>query len=325
MPARLACCLAGRREAATISPVFDVVGIGANSVDYVYRLPAAPDFRGPRSKLRLTSHTVSCGGQVATAMATCAAFGLRAAYAGAVGTDENGRRVEAALAARGVDLSLLTRRPGGNQFAAILIDDDSGERVVLWDRPASLLLADDDIPAAALRSARALLVDDVDPRASLEAARIAMAAGVPVVTDLDHVTPFTLDLVQTASHPILSEHLPLALTGENDLERAMRRLQGAASQLLTVTLGSLGAVALYNDRILRVPGFAVDAVDTTGSGDVFRGAFIAGLLRHMKVPELLTYANAAAAASCTRPGALGGVPDPEEADRLIAARQNRGL
>ncbi len=304
--------------------MFDVVGIGANSVDYVYRLPAAPDFRGPRSKLRLTSHTVSCGGQVATAMATCAAFGLRAAYAGAVGSDENGRRVEAALAARGVDLSLLVRRPGGNQFAAILIDDDSGERVVLWDRPASLLLADSDLPVAALQSARAVLVDDVDPRASLEAARIATAAGVPVVTDLDHLTPFTDELIRTASHPVLSEHLPSALTGERDLERAMRRLRGASTQLLTVTVGALGAVALHHDRFLRVDGFKVDAVDTTGSGDVFRGAFIAGLLKRLKPVDLLTLANAAAAASCTRPGALGGVPDRDEAAQLMTSRQHRG-
>ena len=45
----------------------DVVGIGANSVDYVYRLPAAPDFHSIHSKLRLAGHSVSCGGQVATA------------------------------------------------------------------------------------------------------------------------------------------------------------------------------------------------------------------------------------------------------------------
>ena len=93
---------------------------------------------------------------------------------------------------------------------------------MLWDRPDSLLLTDSDLPADALRHARVVLVDDVDPRASLEAARIAAAAGVIVTTDLDHVTPFTEALIRTASHPILSEHLPQALTGEADLERALR-------------------------------------------------------------------------------------------------------
>lgn len=297
--------------------MFDVVGIGASSVDYVYRLPAAPDFHGLHSKLRLTGHSVSCGGQVATAMATCAALGLQAAYAGAIGTDDNGRRVEAALAARGVDLSRLVRKPGGSQFAAILIDDTSGERVVLWDRPDSLLLADEDLPADALRSTRAVLVDDVDPRASLAAARIAREAGVPVVTDLDHVTSCTEDLIRTASHPILSEHLPAALTGEADLERALRKLRAWNTGLLTVTVGARGAVALDGDRFVCVEGFAVRAVDTTGSGDVFRGAFIAGLLQGLAPAEVLRLANAAAAVSCTKAGALDGVPTLPEVQKLL--------
>jgi sugar/nucleoside kinase (ribokinase family) len=260
---------------------------------------------------------VSCGGQVATALATCVAFGLRAAYAGAVGTDGNGRRVGAAMAARGIDLSLMVRREGGNQFAAILIDDSSGERVVLWDRPDSLLLHDADIPVNALRAARAVLVDDVDPRAGLEAARIARAARVPVVTDLDHLTPFTEALVRTASHPILSEHLPHALTGEADLERALRAMRTWNPGLLTVTVGARGAVALDGERFVEVPGFALDAVDTTGSGDVFRGAFITGLLEGLPTDRLLRFANAAGAASCTRRGALDSVPTREQVDALL--------
>ena len=297
--------------------MFDVVGIGASSVDYVYRLPAAPDFRGLHSKIRLSGHAVSCGGQVATAIATCAAFGLRAAYAGAVGTDDNGRRVESALADRGVDLSLVVRRAGGNQFAAILIEHESGERVVLWDRPDSLLLADADLPVRALQSARAVLVDDVDPRASLEAARLARAAGVPVVTDLDHLTRFTEALVRTASHPVLSEHLPRALTGEGDIERALRALRSWNPGLLTVTVGRRGAVALDGDDFVQADGFSVHAVDTTGSGDVFRGAFIVGLLEGMGPAGLLRFANAAAAVSCTKAGALDGVPTRAEAERLL--------
>ena len=298
--------------------MFDVVGIGASSVDYVYRLPAQPQFHGPRSKMRLGGHAVSCGGQVATAMAASAAFGLTSAYAGAVGDDENSRRIVAALSARGVDVSLVVRRQGGSQFAVVLIDNESGERAVLWDRPDTLLLADDDLPVAALRSARAVLVDDVDPRASLEAARVARAAGVPVVTDLDHLTPLTEALVRTASHPVLSEHLPEALTGEADIERALRKLRAWNQGLLTVTVGDRGAVALHDDRFVQVEGFRVVAVDTTGSGDVFRGAFIAGLLRGQSPVEMLRFANAAAALSCTKAGALDGVPALADVLQLLS-------
>jgi sugar/nucleoside kinase (ribokinase family) len=297
--------------------VFDVVGIGASSVDHVYRLPSPPQFHGPASKMRLVGHAVSCGGQVATAVATCAAFGFKTAYAGAVGDDENGRRIIQALEARGVDVSLTVRRRGGTQFAAILIDNASGERVVLWDRPDSLLLAVADLPAEALRTTRAVLVDDVDPRASLEATRIARAAGVPVVTDLDHLTPLTEAIIRTASHPILSEHLPQALTGEAELEVALRRMRSWNPGLLTVTVGERGAVALDGDRFVQVEGFRVATIDTTGSGDVFRGAFIAGLLQGLPTVALLRLANAAAAVSCTRAGALDGVPTVADVQELL--------
>ena len=297
--------------------MFDVVGIGANSVDYVYRVPVPPDFHGIHSKLRLSGHTISCGGQVATALATCAALGLRASYAGVIGSDDNGQRIEAALSARGVDLSRLVRRAGANQVAAILIHAASGERVVLWDRPDSLLLADSDLPLELLRGSRAVLVDDVDPRASLAAARIAREAGAIVTTDLDHITPFTEDLIRAASHPVLSEHLPAALTGEGDLERALRRLRSLNDGLLTVTIGARGAVALDGDQFLRADGFVVNATDTTGSGDVFRGAFIVGLLRGMGTTACLRFANAAAAVSCTRAGALDSVPQESELLQLL--------
>lgn len=298
--------------------MFDVVGLGAHSVDEVYRLPAAPDFHGVNAKLRIASSSVSVGGQVATALATCAAFGWRAAYASPLGTDDRASTIASALEARGVDLSLATRRDGNSQHAVILIDDTTGERVVLWDRPASLDLRDDDLPVGAIRAARVLLIDDVDARASLAAARIARDAGVPIVTDLDHVTPFTRDIIATASHPVLSEHLPHALTGEPDLSRALPLLRTSTSALLVVTRGRRGAVAYDGDALIDVPGVDVKVVDSTGSGDVFRGAFIDALLRGADTRTMLRWANAAAALSCQMPGALAGVPAAEDVERLCS-------
>jgi sugar/nucleoside kinase (ribokinase family) len=87
--------------------------------------------------------------------------------------------------------------------------------------------------------------------------------------------------------------------------------------LLTVTVGARGAVALDGDELVHVAGFAVEAVDTTGSGDVFRGAFLAGLLQGLPTVDLLRCANAAAAVSCTKAGALDGVPSLAEVRALL--------
>src|SRR5687768_7351065 len=98
---------------------YDVVGVGANSVDYVNRIPSYPEPNGAFSKLRIQEQTICCGGQTATALATCARLGLTTCYIGATGTDDNGKRIRAELAERHVDLSQAVIRDGANQFALI--------------------------------------------------------------------------------------------------------------------------------------------------------------------------------------------------------------
>ena len=296
--------------------VFDVVGIGANSVDYVYRLPAYPERDGPNAKMRISSHSLCGGGQVATALCTCAAMGLRAKYIGATGTDDNGRHVREELTRHGIDMIDAVIRDVANQFAVIMVDEHAGERIVLWDRNEGLLLRPREIPPEVLAAARVVHVDDVDQEASIMAAEIARGAGRMVTSDIDRITPRTEALVQAVTIPIFAEHVPAALTGETDFERALRDLRRLNDGLMCVTLGPRGAAALEGDTFYHEPAFTVDAVDTTGAGDVFRGAFITALLRGEAARDAMRFANAAAAISCTRLGAINGVPTYEEAAAL---------
>jgi sugar/nucleoside kinase (ribokinase family) len=296
---------------------WDVVGVGANSVDYVYRLPAYPEPEGPRSKLRISSHRISCGGQIATTLCTCAAMGLRTKYVGAVGADSNGQRMRAELCHRGIDTTGIVERDALNAYAVILIAEDVGERVVLWDRSDALAIKPEELPREAIASARALHVDDVDQNAGITAGRIGLQAGVIVTSDIDRMTDRTEELIATVSIPIFAEHVPPALTGESDPERALRKLRRRYPALLCVTLGAQGSMLLDGDRIHHQPAFPITPVDTTGAGDVFRGAFIVALLRGDAPADILRFANAAAAVSCTRPGAIDGVPTIADAESLI--------
>jgi sugar/nucleoside kinase (ribokinase family) len=118
-----------------------------------------------------------------------------------------------------------------------------------------------------------------------------------------------MDLVDAVTYPIFADGLHEALTGEADHERALRRLRRPHHRLLCITIGQQGCVALAGDEFLRSPGFAVEAADTTGSGDVFRGAFIYAVLHGWDASRTLRFANAAAGLACTRIGAMSGVPN----------------
>ena len=294
----------------------DVVGLGENSVDLIYRLSAWPR---PNDKVRITSHRRLPGGQVATTLCTCASLGLRTRYVGRFGGDEHGTLIRAELEQRGVDTSQALVRYSANRHAVILVDERSGERSVLWERDEALALRQQDLKPDMLANARVLHVDNVDEDAAISAALLGRSAGLIVTTDIDRVTDKTSELVAAATFPIVAEHVPRALTNEADPERALRALRWGHEGMLCVTLGTEGAMLLVGNELHHAPAFRVTPVDTTGAGDVFRGALIFSLLRGDPPGVMLRFANAAAAISCTREGAIGGVPRLTEIEQLLAA------
>lgn len=279
-------------------------------------MPAYPQPSGPAAKLRIDSHERSAGGQTATTLAACAALGLRTAYVGTISNDDNGHFVRDALERRGVDVSRAIVRHAPNAFAVILTaaagDGPKGERIVLWDRDPGMRLAPDDLPPDLGGLARLVHVDDVDVDAAIAAARLARDTGATVTSDIENAGPRVLDLVDAVSVPIFAEQVPQALTGASDLESALRTLRRRHAGVLCVTLGPRGAAMLAGERFITQPAFAVEAIDTTGAGDVFRAGFIFALLRGDPPEQILRVACAAAAVSCTRRGAINSVPSLDE-------------
>jgi sugar/nucleoside kinase (ribokinase family) len=306
---------------AVVSPPL-VVGLGASSIDDVMLLPAYPQPAGPRSKLRVLGRQTCCGGQTATALVTCARFGLRARFVGPIGSDRNARLVAEELERQGVDLRHLVIREGRNQSAVILVAAGAGERIVLWDRDEDLRAGRAVLTAEALDGAAVLHVDDVDVEAAIAAARLAAGRGIPVTSDIDGVGPLTEALMAAVTLPILAEDVPRALTGLAEADAAIRELGRRLGRAVCVTLGSRGAMAFdpLSDRLWSEPAFPVHVKDTTGAGDVFRGAFIYGLLHAWPMEERLRFATAAAGLACTRLGAIPGIPTLGEVEALLATR-----
>lgn len=293
----------------------DLVGLGESSLDHVNLLPQLPGPDAP-SKLRIDSKFDSYGGQVATMLAAASSLGLRTSYLGPIGNDDNGRRIRQELAARGVDTSRVIAHEAASRFAIILVDESTGERTVLWHRDDALDLKEGEVTPAML-DARALHVDGVDEPAAIRAAKLASERGLLVTCDLDRVTDRTPELVAHVTMPVLAEHVPEALTGERDPERALRKLRREHAGVICVTLGVHGSMALDGDRLIHVPAFHVHAVDTTGAGDVFRAGFAYGALAGWPTAEILRFANAAAAVSCTRLGAMAAIPTLAEVEQLL--------
>ena len=301
--------------------LFDVVGFGLNSVDL---LAVVAEYPTSNSKQRLQRFIRLPGGQIATALVTCAKLGWRASYIGAFGADDLGTLSRDSLVEAGIDIgSSRTVEGATNQFAIILVDARSGARTVLWDRHPDLMWDPNEVPRSAVTAGRILLLDCYETVASTQAARYAREAGVPTVIDVEKVRPGIAELLQEIDVIITAQDFPASLTGHEDLGRALEAMaEEFPARVVCATLGEEGSLARCGGREIRTRGFQVDCVDTTGAGDVFRGAFVAGCLKtpDADIEDVLTYANAAAALNCRALGARGGIPTPQEVDDLLWAR-----
>jgi sugar/nucleoside kinase (ribokinase family) len=157
----------------------------------------------------------------------------------------------------------------------------------------------------------------VDGEGAIAAGRAGIAAGLPVTSDLEAVKPHTSAMLDAVTIPIFAEGVAEQLSGEVDLEAALRRLRKPHMTHLCTTLGPNGAVMLAGDRFVRQPAFTIDPLDTTGAGDIFRAGFIYALLRGDSPEQTLRFACAAAGVSCTRRGAINSVPVLDDVSRLM--------
>lgn len=300
--------------------VIDVLGIGLNATDTLILVPEYPPYAG---KIAFQRELMSPGGQVATAVVACATLGLSTKYVGTIGDDLRGDIQRQSLEGTGVDTSgLLVRQDCPNQTAYILIDQRTGERTVLWQRPDRLRLSPSEISEDDIKASKWLHIDGYDLQAATHAARLARQHGVPVSLDVDTIYSGFESVLRHVDYLVASSTWPGKWTGERDPFVALTGLQREYGfRVAAMTLGHNGSLALKDNSWAYSPAFEVPCVDTTGAGDVFHGAFCYAMLANMPMQSALEFSNAAAAINCTAIGARGHIPTGSEVERLIEEKQ----
>ena len=296
-------------------PLVDVTGVGLNATDTLIRLRHFPALD---SKMEILSSDVLPGGQVASALVACQSWGLRTRYIGKVGSDAAADLQRADFARAGVEAHLLAVPDCSSQLAYILVDQPSGERTILWKRDSRLQIRPEELRREWVVRAKALLVDGHDTSAAATAARWAREAGLPVVADLDNLYPYVQALLENVDYLITSRDFPARLTAESDLTKSLPELHHRFNCRVTgSTLGVEGALAWDGTRFHYAAAFRVNALDTTGAGDIFHGAFVYALIQGWPLDRQLEFSCAAAALNCTALGARGGIRPLDEIEALM--------
>jgi sugar/nucleoside kinase (ribokinase family) len=291
---------------------WDAIGIGLVVRDVGVLLDRYPS---PDEKMRARELHESGGGPVPTALVTLSRFGRRTAICGTVGNDDVGRALIEGLRREGVDATAIAVcRDFTSPTSVILVEN--GRRTILEPpRGVGFPLDWSDVEKLPLAEASALLIDARVVELQARAARIVRNAGGLVVLDCGHPREGVEDLIAESDIAILSHTYPAALHGPDVdlrafLESLHSRLPRPGPAIAGVTFGARGCALLSDEGFQQLPAPVVKALDTTGAGDVFHGAFLHAFLKTQSVERSARFANAAAARKCE--GMTGRAPIPAE-------------
>jgi sulfofructose kinase len=284
-----------------------VVGLGQACIDYLGRVPCFPK---ENAKAELSELVTQCGGPASTAMVTLARLEVPVSFIGVVSDDPFGSKIRENLIQEGVDVTSLKTRPNcTSQYAFIAVSADTGNRTIFWTRGSAPPLTAEEIDLKGFASARILHLDGLMMEASIEAADQARRLGLMVVLDAGTPREGSSGLVSRVDVLIASERFAADMTGQGVIdERSLQNLRKSGPRDVVITMGAKGSVGLGEDGLIRQASFPVKAVDTTGAGDVYHGAYIYGLLKGWPMGECMRFASAAAAIKCLRIGAQAGIP-----------------
>ena len=296
-----------------------VVGIGLACLDYLLRVP---DLRTVHRGCRLMDFKMEGGGVVATAMVAVARLGGQAELWTMVGQDHHGRLIEEELLREGVDLSQtvhLADQP--SPFNFVLVDGRTGERVFVspgigWN--LSRLESEGDPDWSRIDRADSMLVDGFWRPMALKGLRRAREKRVPTCGDIGRIGG-NEELLELIDYLVVPQHAAREVAGSPGPE-ALKALSAFGARMVAITLGSQGAIYLAGEEMEEIPAFEVEAVDTTGAGDVFHGAFAYGVGRGWAPRQLMLFSSAVAALKCTKLGGRTGIPDLAQTRRFLEQR-----
>jgi len=286
-----------------------VFGIGQCCLDYLTQVDVYPE---PDTKCEFEEMVVQGGGPVATALVALSSWGVSCAISSVVGDDFFGPLITRSIEDEGVDTrGLLVREGFASQFAFIVAEPGVGRRTVFWRRPTGPPPRPDEIDIGALRSARVLHTDGLFAEASLAAAHEARDAGVEVVVDAGSLREGIRELAQASDYFLASEKFARQLIGENNPDEACRKMAEYGPRVVGVTRGTEGYVAFVDGERIERPAYQVNAIDTTGCGDVFHAGFTYGVVQGWDAAQSLDFGAWAAAMISTKLGGRTGIPPVE--------------
>ncbi|MHB1000231.1 MAG: carbohydrate kinase family protein [Armatimonadota bacterium] len=280
----------------------NIAGAGIACMDYIVKSPAV----NWGDTALVSDYSMQVGGLVAMALITCRKLGANCEMITLLGDDDTGDAVTREISDEGISVSGVFRIPGADSpFSFIHVEETSGERTIFHRSGKGLITPSDSSCLNMIDKCSVLLIDDIYMQLSASTAEYARSNGITVVADMIPDRSNS-DLMRYVDILIAPRHFLKSFESADNIDAALDYIHSLGPATAVITLGSDGYA--YSSGCIRGAGnaFKVNAVDTTGAGDVFHGAFAYGIAMLWDIPRCAEFASAVAAIKCigTGPAAI---------------------
>lgn len=304
----------------------DIYGLGSLAMDVLMKVDRLP---GPDSFCVIKSTEVQPGGSGTNVMVQCARLGAECGFIGCVGDDSVGRDVLKSLEEEHIETDAMVVREGMTTLHTDIVIDDQGEKFIMLDMGDAFgVLAEENVNADKILGSKVFYTDLLPPAPAVSMLKKAKEAGIKTVFNmqvgLSTMGGFgidaqgILDILKYVDVFAPCQEGLMDLTGTTDVEECRKTLRKYTNAILLFTQGKKGSVGYdEEDREYHADIYPVQAVDTTGAGDSYIGAFMVGYyVRNYDLAKAMRFASACSAYTCTGIGARFS-PDSRKADEIF--------
>lgn len=298
-----------------------ILVVGSSNTDFVVRTKLFPK---PGETVIGNNFFMNPGGKGANQAIAAARLGAAVTFACKVGDDVFGEKSKDMFMHYGIDTRYVMTVPNTSSGVALITVDEKAENNIVVASGANSCLTPQDMDDIDDFSQYGIVLTQLETpiETVLELSYIAKRHNVPFVLNPAPATRLPKELLEnidtiTPNEKELGVLADMTITDDRSVEVAASKLIQFGIKNVIVTLGSSGAMAVTSEGALKIPAYHVNAIDTTGAGDVFNGAFVVAMSESMPIKKAMIFASAAAAISVTRLGAQQAAPDRKEVEVFL--------
>jgi len=294
-----------------------ISGLGRSVVDYCVLVEKYPE---NDQKTEAIDRFYGSGSPVPNALSQLAKWGHHVSLISKVGNDRDGRFFLDELKSSEVEINhVITSQQEVTPRAHIWVERGSGKRTIVLDRTIAPLSINE-LPYDELRASNFLLLDGYEADASIGAAKIVKDSGGKIILDAGSRRDRLDEQLKLADWIIVPLAFAKQVYGSTDLFEVVRDLKKMDSIGAIVTNGAAGCVACWDEfpNAQWFPAIPVEAVDTTGAGDMFHAGFIYGLANNLSVEQSIQWAAAAGALATTKLGGRGFLSTIDDVKNILS-------